>query len=81
MGDGVVVFETLGIMLALFIGLLVAVFFFNLVWQAVKLALWWALRGVSRCLPVTWRVAVVRRVPWLWDKAWREQYLAQHAKL
>ena len=71
--------ETLCIMLALFIGLLVAVFFLNLALQVVKWALWWVLWGISRCMPVTWRVAVVRLAPWVWDKAWREQYLAQHA--
>jgi hypothetical protein len=74
-----VTLETLGILLALFIGLLVAVFCFSLVWEAAKWALWWVLRGISRCMPVAWRVAVVRRVPWLWDKAWRAQYLARHA--
>lgn len=73
--------ETLGILLAMFIGLLMAAFCFNLVLQAMKLALWWGLWGVSRCLPLAWRVAVVQHVPWLWGKAWREQYLVQHAKL
>ena len=73
--------ETLGILLTLFAGLLGAVFFFNLVLQAVKWVLWWVLRGISRCMPLAWRVAVVRHVPWLWDMAWREQYLAQHTGL
>lgn len=72
--------ETLGIVLALFVGLLLAVFGLNLALQVAKLALWWVLRGFSRCLPVAWRVAVVQHVPWLWDSAWREQYLRQHSR-
>ena len=81
MGNGAVTFETLGILLAMFVGLLMAAFCFNFALQAVKWALWWMLRGISRCMPLVLRVAVVRRVPWLWDKAWREQYLAQHTRL
>lgn len=73
--------ETLGIVLALFGGLLVFAFCFGLVVEAVKTVMWWALWLVSRCLSLAWRVAVVRRVPWLWSAQWRVQYLAKHSQL
>ena len=70
--------ETLGIVAALFALLLVGVFCFGLVWEALKWALFQVLRALSRCLPLAWRVAVVRHLPWLWNAQWRTQYLADH---
>lgn len=74
-------FETLGIVLALFGGLLVFAFCFGVVVEAVKTVLWWVLRLLTLCLPFAWRVALVRGVPWLWNARWREQYLAKHSEL
>lgn len=71
-------FETLGIVLALFGSLLFFAFCFGIVFEAAKTVLWRTLWLVSRCLPMAWRVAVVRRVPWLWNAQWRETYLMNH---
>ena len=70
--------ETLGIVLALLAGLLLFAFLFGMVVETAKQVLWWMLWLVSRCLPLAWRVALVRRVPWLWNAKWREAYLMNH---
>jgi flagellar biosynthesis protein FliQ len=73
-------FETLGIVLALFCGLLIFAFCFGLVIAIAKKLLSQTLGFLSRFMPLSWRVAVVRWIPWLWDAGWRESYLKTHSE-